>query len=179
MSVAAWVRGHQIGAGLGSSDEAFIFKSSPFAAWCGWRKGYCWVGVSLGRHDYGTGGYDPSGLRAVKIPMGFSRWAGRVPRDSFTALKFPRAIRFTSPTETQMVIWEPGWKSLRLGFGAWVPVVVFGLTTYLLWRELVLSRRIRQLANRCRKCGYDLTGNVSGVCPECGATTRHYPASVG
>lgn len=20
----------------------------------------------------------------------------------------------------------------------------------------------------CRKCGYDLTGNVSGVCPECG-----------
>jgi len=21
---------------------------------------------------------------------------------------------------------------------------------------------------RCRKCDYDLTGNVSGVCPECG-----------
>ena len=21
---------------------------------------------------------------------------------------------------------------------------------------------------RCIKCGYDLTGNVSGVCPECG-----------
>ena len=21
---------------------------------------------------------------------------------------------------------------------------------------------------RCRKCGYNLTGNVSGVCPECG-----------
>jgi len=20
----------------------------------------------------------------------------------------------------------------------------------------------------CRKCGYDLTGNISGVCPECG-----------
>ena len=23
----------------------------------------------------------------------------------------------------------------------------------------------------CRKCGYNLTGNVSGVCPECGACT--------
>ena len=22
--------------------------------------------------------------------------------------------------------------------------------------------------NRCRVCGYDLTGNVSGKCPECG-----------
>jgi len=26
----------------------------------------------------------------------------------------------------------------------------------------------RQQTNRCAKCGYDLTGNVSGVCPECG-----------
>ena len=24
--------------------------------------------------------------------------------------------------------------------------------------------------NCCRACGYDLTGNVSGRCPECGAT---------
>jgi rubrerythrin len=22
----------------------------------------------------------------------------------------------------------------------------------------------------CRRCGYDLTGNTSGVCPECGTT---------
>lgn len=22
---------------------------------------------------------------------------------------------------------------------------------------------------RCRECGYNLTGNVSGICPECGA----------
>jgi hypothetical protein len=29
-------------------------------------------------------------------------------------------------------------------------------------------RRRRRLAGRCHKCGYDLTGNVSGVCPECG-----------
>ena len=30
-------------------------------------------------------------------------------------------------------------------------------------------RRLRQLGlNICRYCGYNLTGNVSGVCPECG-----------
>ncbi len=27
-------------------------------------------------------------------------------------------------------------------------------------------------ANRCHICGYDLTGNVSGRCPECGAPTK-------
>ena len=29
-------------------------------------------------------------------------------------------------------------------------------------------RRERRRLNRCVQCGYDLTGNVSGVCPECG-----------
>lgn len=32
------------------------------------------------------------------------------------------------------------------------------------------SRRISQ--GLCPACGYDLTGNVSGVCPECGARAR-------
>lgn len=31
-----------------------------------------------------------------------------------------------------------------------------------------LRRWRRRRRGRCVKCGYDLTGNVSGVCPECG-----------
>ncbi len=31
-----------------------------------------------------------------------------------------------------------------------------------------LSRRHRPLLSQCIRCGYDLTGNVSGRCPECG-----------
>jgi hypothetical protein len=35
----------------------------------------------------------------------------------------------------------------------------------------VVRRRRRRAANLvCSACGYDLTGNVSGVCPECGMT---------
>ncbi len=30
------------------------------------------------------------------------------------------------------------------------------------------AARARKLLPNCEKCGYDLTGNVSGVCPECG-----------
>jgi hypothetical protein len=33
-------------------------------------------------------------------------------------------------------------------------------------RELPAARRKLGL---CERCGYDLTGNVSGVCPECGS----------
>ena len=39
--------------------------------------------------------------------------------------------------------------------------------------EWLLKGRVHQtirvrLGRHCVKCGYDLTGNVSGVCPECG-----------
>ncbi len=33
--------------------------------------------------------------------------------------------------------------------------------------------------DRCRRCGYDLTGNVSGVCPECGAKLPASAAGAG
>jgi hypothetical protein len=34
-----------------------------------------------------------------------------------------------------------------------------------------VRRRRREDAGRCEKCLYDLTGNESGVCPECGTPT--------
>jgi hypothetical protein len=46
----------------------------------------------------------------------------------------------------------------------WLPLVLVAApTAFLWWRD---RRRIPP--GHCRKCGYDLTGNVSGVCPECG-----------
>ena len=31
------------------------------------------------------------------------------------------------------------------------------------------DREYRAKNNRCVECGYDLAGNVSGICPECGS----------
>jgi hypothetical protein len=46
----------------------------------------------------------------------------------------------------------------------WMPFLIVAIpTAYLWWRD---RRQIP--AGHCRKCGYNLTGNVSGVCPECG-----------
>lgn len=38
----------------------------------------------------------------------------------------------------------------------------------LLWRLRRMKHEVFMVCRHCRYCGYDLTGNVSGVCPECG-----------
>ncbi len=37
-----------------------------------------------------------------------------------------------------------------------------------LWFVKFLKRRKQRRIGRCHACSYDLTGNSSGVCPECG-----------
>jgi len=49
----------------------------------------------------------------------------------------------------------------------WVPIVACLLLMCL--RTVVYRRRMRKL-NLCLQCQYDLRGNASGVCPECGET---------
>lgn len=54
----------------------------------------------------------------------------------------------------------------------WLPGIVFVaalLFAFALYGE-ARHRGLVQRARRglCVKCGYDLTGNISGVCPECG-----------
>ena len=45
----------------------------------------------------------------------------------------------------------------------WMLLALVGLPTAILW-----YRDRRWPKGRCQSCGYDLTGNVSGICPECG-----------
>ncbi len=45
----------------------------------------------------------------------------------------------------------------------WVPILTIAIPTVWLWR-----RDRRHPPGHCRNCGYDLTGNVTGVCSECG-----------
>ena len=50
-----------------------------------------------------------------------------------------------------------------VGLPIWIPFLLIALpTAYLFWRDR------RPPRGHCRECGYNLTGNVSGVCPECG-----------
>jgi hypothetical protein len=43
-----------------------------------------------------------------------------------------------------------------------MPVAILvGVIAHVLWRKY-------RTPGRCTGCGYDLTGNISGICPECG-----------
>jgi hypothetical protein len=56
------------------------------------------------------------------------------------------------------------WGERVVDLPLWLVLVGFGAPTILSWW---LDRRVA-VPGCCRCCGYDLTGNVSGVCPECG-----------
>ena len=53
--------------------------------------------------------------------------------------------------------------------------MVLPITWFRSWRRRCrIAARAR--AGRCARCGYDLTGNVSGVCPECGTPVSALPS---
>ncbi len=57
-----------------------------------------------------------------------------------------------------------------IGIRHWFLAIVFGVLPgvwFIKWRK---RRRLAKVG-KCPACGYDLTGNESGVCPECGVGT--------
>lgn len=64
--------------------------------------------------------------------------------------------------------WLPILEKDELGVPLWIPFALMaGYATSTLVSTALRRRRLRRVG-KCVRCGYDLTGNVSGVCPECG-----------
>lgn len=59
----------------------------------------------------------------------------------------------------------------RLIVPFWFPTCLAAVLPLLALQRRQTSRR-RKRQGRCVSCGYDLTGNMSGICPECGNTTE-------
>ena len=71
-------------------------------------------------------------------------------------------------------VWDEGRKTYPArDYGYFLPLCLAALPLLI---QLWLTRRDRDLRTRrrwrglCSNCGYDLRGNESGVCPECGFT---------
>ena len=78
------------------------------------------------------------------------------------------------PEPTWADYWEASFASNGFRCPFWIPLVLIALPTgFLFWSD----HRRRMRAGCCGKCGYDLTGNTTGRCPECGATTAKAASS--
>jgi hypothetical protein len=65
--------------------------------------------------------------------------------------------------------------ALRFGMSYWVTIAAFVVVAAVLGGMTASQRRDEMIqmiwaSGRCRACGHDPTGNVSGVCPECGTS---------
>ena len=69
-------------------------------------------------------------------------------------------VRFLSPLIAIYVAYQIQRDGRRLGDG-WADTMV-------IWRRYAHRPPFDNRGAICHQCGYDLTGNVSGVCPECG-----------
>ncbi|MFQ5589903.1 MAG: hypothetical protein ACE5HE_01955 [Phycisphaerae bacterium] len=65
--------------------------------------------------------------------------------------------------------WRGNWKYIGLTLPLWSVVALLFLHPAVAFARGPLRRHRRRRRNECIKCGYERTGNTSGICPECGS----------
>ena len=103
--------------------------------------------------------------RGVEAGLAFGMWASTV------LLVVPYVGTYPSlPTASFASLVTGG---LRAGSAYYLSVLAANALIYPFLGALVLlSLKGPSPAGACRRCAYDLTGNVSGVCPECGTAVQ-------
>jgi hypothetical protein len=148
------------------------------AVWVGWPSGAAALGAA-------PSGAVPSGAYAQPVTVSgvpvtgatvtFAPWpdimvsGGRIPVAVVTGVTFDQGL--TVRRKRDKFLWSPDWRqffSLNLLIvPLWIPLLIVATpTAWLWWRD----RRVPP--GHCRRCRYDLTGNTTGICPECGAASR-------
>lgn len=106
---------------------------------------------SEGGNELGKYSFYVASMR-LSVGWGAMPWLG--PRRSFAFAGF------------ECDYWAPGgvtWVRIPL----WAPFILFAAYPTIAFIRGPVRRWRRRRKGCCVKCGYNLTGNVSGVCPEC------------
>jgi hypothetical protein len=103
---------------------------------------------------------------ACEIDRGAHQWP-RAPRRAFHASDRPPRRRWAVQFLYHNRRGASGNAGRLLVFPIWLLAVATAMVPAC-WLSALLWRRSRRKAGGCPRCGYNLTGNTSGVCPECG-----------
>ena len=161
-AVAMWVRSDAAEDGLAASYHWNYLSVASFRGE---------IGCELGR-KYDGG---PADLYTPQLTVGYRRVpAQNVPESDYIHIA-EAGGRFKLPHCHDFLgfRWhargDRDWEYQERGIAIpwWFVGLVFGALPTRAALRLAVGRR-RQSGGHCRSCGYDLTGNVSGVCPECG-----------
>jgi hypothetical protein len=110
---------------------------------------------------------------AVKLTTGNAEAEKDWPLFHLSFTHLPDAFRdwsagFQMPSKHDRVFCSSGWGTQYV-LPLWVPLAVSAIPS--LWlAERRYGRYQRVPKGCCEKCRYDLTGNLSGICPECGSS---------
>jgi hypothetical protein len=137
---------------LGVKDRIDVESVTPEGLKIHWVVLASAGGVAVQRSSY---------LVAFDTPMPEPRW--RLVRRSEPIGATPSFSRWRDAGYTA---WGASYDSNHL---ATLPIWLLALIFSVFPAIRVYSRRPKRPAGLCPSCGYDLTGNVSGTCPECGA----------
>lgn len=114
----------------------------------------------------------PSGKHHIKLVAGLLRFAwvrsdsGFKEQPGFVIRSLGGFISTEWLPRRPFPVDEYHWVDLPL----WIPLGVLFPWTIMQWRTLSIRKR-RERLGHCIKCNYDLEGNTSGACPECGTAT--------
>jgi hypothetical protein len=160
-------------------EWAYKVSRLAFAAFAGaWAVAYGGSSLLGGRITAWTAGYACGGAWLVSFhvcPTGFVRLTYIAEHHSLYDGFFARASRdAVLPTFTLAKLVPCRDHSARATIYTMhlaLPIIAFGLLTVACAGVELIRRYRRRRTGRCVACGYDLTGNESGVCSECGCVT--------
>ncbi len=88
------------------------------------------------------------------------------------AYRKPVSLRFGQFYFRDFVDGQWIFRTIEIGIPPWSFLFLFGVYPTIALIHPPLRRYRRRKRGLCVRCGYNLTGNESGVCPECGAEVR-------
>jgi hypothetical protein len=92
------------------------------------------------------------GFKFLKLPRNFRDWGLVLP-----TLRWREGMRGLDPGDEKLRY------SSALKLPLWIPLGVLLIGSF----SRIVGRRLAKVTE-CMNCRYDLTGNTSGICPECG-----------